>query len=169
MNSAAADDLKSCDVRFTVHVSSSPISVDIRNDLLINGLGAGQTVPYVPDGTGGFLSPAFVYAQEADIPALIRVHGDPNSHVIVTFSLPSVLFSDSRTGMVYLDYNGTSATWGAPGVVSRYFNPRIPEDVNLDGEGDCDISLGCIATASLDAVADSYTAEAIVTVAYTVN
>ncbi len=168
-NAFIADDVKSSDFQFRVRVGNNPLSVAVRSDLLIDGLSAGQTFLYIPDGLGGFLPPALSTVQEMDIPAEIRVHGDANAAVLVTFALPQVLYPQSGTGIVRLDFNGMSAVWGSPGTAYRYFNPLLPEEVNLNQDGDCDISLGCIATVSPDATADDYEAEAIVTVAYVVN
>ena len=167
--SPTAVDFQSCDVRFTVVVNGTPLSVAVQNDLEITGLSPGETMSYVPDATGGFLVPQFAAREESDIPALVRVHGDPNGSVLVSFTLPVILYPLGGVGSVRLDFNGTSAAWGSPGSTTQYFNPKLPEKINLNTDGDCDISLGCIATVSSDASADDYSAVGIVTVAYSGN
>lgn len=173
LNVVMAQPTQQADILLQVTVGETPLTLTVNSPMDVAGLTAGQDFPFVPDGAGSYLVPANpggVPPPTINSAADVSIAGDPNATVLVSFALPSVLYPATGPGLVYISFNGTSAIWGLAGAMTNYFDPRVPTQIVLDPTGQAtSVDLGGIVRIAANSVADTYTGDAIMTVAYVGN
>lgn len=180
-----AQDAPTADFTFLVTIGSVPLSIDGVVDLELDdaagglGLVPGVSVAAVPDGQDAWLqagingSGTTPYMESLEgVPAAFDIYGAPGANVVISFALPYILYpQNASSGVIHVDYNGTSACWFEAGNgVAYYFNPKLAETAPLPTTGDpLHVNLGGIFTVDKNAPADTYQGVGIVTVAYAAN
>ena len=180
-----AQENHSIDLTFEVDVSAVPLDIEAASDLALDDGGTGALAPGIPvaavpdgadawlqNGLGGTGSNAYQPNLEGQ-PASFDVSGGAGANVVVSFALPYALYPENnQTGVIHVDYNGTSACWtDANTGTANYFNPKQGTTITLGTDPGTPVhfNLGGIFTVDPSAGADVYLGVAIVTVAYAAN
>jgi len=153
-------------IPITAKVIGPPLTVE-AGTLDFSGLRAGQTYVAVADMNSQLLPSSF--GESMALKETI-ISGDYNSNVLVTFFLPTRLYSysgNSTSGYIDIDYNSLSASWGASGAEDHYMDPRTPATISLDSQGTASLVLGCIIRVPSTAQPDTYYGDAVIAVQYT--
>lgn len=179
-----AQEARSADLTFDVVIGTVPLDIQNPTDLALDDGGAGTLTPgvaiaAVPDGADAWLQAGLAGSGTNPYqpnlggnPASFDVEGAPSASVVVSFALPYLLYPlNNGTGVIHVDYNGTSACWVDNNATPNYFNPKNGTTITLNQDPTAPVhfNLGGIFTVDRTANADEYVGVAIVTVAYAAN
>jgi len=109
------------------------------------------------------------FIEEAFEPAQIDIVGAPNSDIVLTFILPTILLPDGGVGVITMDYDNQSANWFDDGAgQNNFFNPLSPFTVTMNSDGAAIVLLGGNPTVAENASGGvTFNGYALVTAEYT--
>ena len=160
------------DEPFQANVIATPLSLSATNGAVVfDNLRAGICYSAVADpGNPASITPVSQLNPEDCVADLITVTGDASVGIHLDFLLPSRLFpTGAGTGWVDMTYSDHSASLYdvANSVVIYFFNPTAGLTGATAGDGTLNVGLSGNPCVSVDATADTFQGEAIISAVYT--
>ena len=155
---------------FKISVKTKPLKIIVDEDASFNNLRNNifyQTVA-TDIGAPSNIFPAI--GAEEFTPAKIEISGNPSDNVLVSFQLPSRIYSsDDDFSFIIMSYDNLSGCFLNQVTGSRkFFNPQNGTQLTLPEDGsNAQLQIGGNPFVPLSALPGEYIGEAIITVSYT--